>query len=272
MYRRSWTRDFERAVRDNPEWPVVVSAGDSWFSFPEAVNVIDALDDPTGNGRGKKQRPWSLFRMENGNDEVVSVLAAGHRAQLRSVLEGFPVTALLFSGGASDLLTADFAALLRPYRAGASAAESLVEPRWTRRMRQVEDAYRELFDMVLAESQELKLYVNSYDYPRAFEKPAKLLGSKLTGPFLRQAFRERGYPEGSPLELEIPRHILDRFCAMIDRLATYRPGRLVRVETRGAVNRDWADELHPGAKGARRVAERFRESLVENGICFDSGG
>src|SRR5688572_1398734 len=160
-YRRSWARDFDRAVRNNPEWPVVVSHGDSWFSFPDAVNVIDVLDDPSGSGTGGVQRSWSLLRMENGNDEVVSVLAAGHRAQLRSILEHYPVNALLFSGGLSDLLAADFKSLLRPYRAGASAAELLVEARLNRRLRQVEDSYRELLDMVLAESKELKLFANS---------------------------------------------------------------------------------------------------------------
>jgi hypothetical protein len=261
-YRRSWTRDFDRAVRNNPDWPVVVSHGDSWFSFEDQPNVIDVLDDPAGTGQGSAQRSWSLLRMENGNDEVVSVLAAGHRAQLRSILERYPVNALLFSGGLSDLLAADFGSLLRPYREGATAAESVVESRLVRRLRQVEDAYRELFDMVLAESKELKLFVNSYDYPPAQGRPARLLGSKLSGPFQRTAFRERGYPEDSPLRGEIPRLVLDRFCEMLDRLAGYSPARMERVETRGAVDRDWADELHPNAAGARRVAGRFAERLA----------
>ncbi len=266
QYRRSWARDFDRSVRENPDWPVLVSAGDSWFSFPDAANVIDVLDDPTGTGRGEGQRPWSLLRMENGSDEVVSVLAAGHRAQLRSILERYPVNALLFSGGVNDLLAADFRSLLRPFREGASALESLVEVRLNRRLRQVEDAYRELFDLSLEESKDLKVYLNSYDTLPLTEKPTKLLGSKLTGPFLASAFRERGYPEGSPLWREIPQLVLDRFCAMLDRLAAYCPSRLVRVETRGAVGTDWADELHPDDQGARRVAERFAGRLAEHGI------
>ena len=83
-YRRSWTRDFERSVRDNPEWPVLVSGGDSWFSYPEEPNVIDLLDDPTGEGR---QRDWSLLRLENGSDELTTALSAGHRGELRAVLD-----------------------------------------------------------------------------------------------------------------------------------------------------------------------------------------
>jgi hypothetical protein len=267
-YRRSWARDFDRAVRNNPDWPVLISHGDSWFSFPEAVNVIDVLDDPAGTGRSSEQRPWSLLRMENGNDEVVSVLAAGHRAQLRAMLERYPVNALLFSGGLSDLLAADFGTLLRPWKSGATAPESIVETRLNRRLRQVEDTYRELFDMVLAESKELKAYVNSYDYLPSSAKPTRLLGSRLEGPFLETAFRERGYPAASPLRAEIPVVVLDRFCEMLDRLVAHCPTRLVRVETRGAVGADWADELHPGSQGARKIAGRFSEALLRNGLAI----
>lgn len=266
-YRRSWARDFDRSVRENPDWPVLVSVGDSWFSYPDEPNVIDVLDDPQGVGKAGRQRPWSLLRMENGNDEMLAAFSAGHRSQLRSVLERYPVNALLVSGGSNDLLAADFAMLLRPYREGATAEELLVDTRLSRRLRQVEDTYRELFDMALAESKELKVYVNSYDTPAVDGKPAKLLGSKLAGPFLKTAFRERGYPADSPLLQEIPALVLDRFCAMLDRLIAYCPARFVRVETRGAVGPDWADELHPAAQGARRVAERFRDRLSESGVC-----
>ena len=58
-YRRSWQRDFDRSIREHPDWPVVVSQGDSWFSYPHEKNVIDFLDEPVsgrvaahGQGQG----------------------------------------------------------------------------------------------------------------------------------------------------------------------------------------------------------------------------
>ena len=45
-YRRSWQRDFDRSIREHPDWPVVVSQGDSWFSYPHEKNVVDFLDEP----------------------------------------------------------------------------------------------------------------------------------------------------------------------------------------------------------------------------------
>ena len=266
-YRRSWARDFERSVRDHPEWPVVVSGGDSWFSFPEAPNVIDYLDDPADGGRnGGHQRQWSLLRLENGSDELTTALSAGHRGELRAVLDRVPVHALLWSGGGNDLIGADFLPLLKPYVRGAAPSHCLHMPRLERRLRRLEDFYRELLDMVMDDGGELRVYLNSYDYPLPSEKPVKLLGAKLTGPWLVHAFRERGYPPGHPLERDVPRFVIDRFCLAIDRLATEYRGRLVRVETRGAVGADWADEIHPNGDAAQRVAARFEKALEKTKV------
>jgi hypothetical protein len=32
-YKRQLIGDFEKARREHPSWPVVISEGDSWFSF-----------------------------------------------------------------------------------------------------------------------------------------------------------------------------------------------------------------------------------------------
>jgi hypothetical protein len=263
-YRRSWARDFERSVRDHPDWPVVVTGGDSWFSFANEPNVVDYLDDPTGDGW--RQRDWSLLRLENGSDELATALSAGHRGELRAVLDRVPVHALLWSGGGNDLIGADLLPLLKPWAAGAAAADCLDETRLERRLRRVEDSFRDLVDLVLDDGGDMKLYLNSYDYPLPLEKPVKLLGSKLAGPWLVRAFRERGYPPGDTLEREIPRLLIDRFCATIDRVAAGSRGRVVRVETRGAVGGDWADEIHPNGRAAQRVAARFEKALVKNQV------
>lgn len=263
-YRRGWARDFDRAVRDNPDWPVAVSDGDSWFSFATQRNVIDHLDAPPKRGGGRDQRPWSLLRLENGADEMTTILAAAHRAHLRAVLDRYPVNALLFSGGFNDLLTADLPSLLQPFREGAKAAECVVAPRLERRLRHLEEGYRELLDMAFDDGAYLRIYVNSYDYPKPCERAEKLLSSKFCGPWIGPALRGRGYPAGHELERAVPRLLLDRFCAMLDRVAADSRGRLVRVETRGAVGDRWADESHPDEHGAAVVALQFARALEKD--------
>lgn len=267
-YRRSWQRDFDRSIRENPDWPVVVSQGDSWFSYPHEKNVIDLLDEPLAGrdapdkkGKAASQRDWSLLRLERTQDEILGVMTGGERAFLNELLHRYEIDALLFSAGGNDLLGPDLGALLQPYRPGISAADAMVEKRLGRRLHQIEDCYRELIDMVLDDGADLRVLVNSYDLPVPSCEEARLLGGRSPGPWLRPAFAAKGYPAGSPLEREIPRLLLDRFCAMLDRLSSEVPTRFHRVETRGAVGVEWADEIHPNARGAKAVAERFEKVL-----------
>ena len=230
-YRRSWQRDFERSIREHPDWPVVVSQGDSWFSYPHEKNVVDFLDEPAAGGReggttaepgaAPSQRDWSLLRLERNEDEILAVMAA---------------------------------------------PDCLVEKRFTRRLRQVEDCYCELIDIVLDDGADLKVLVNSYDAPLSSGEHAKLLGGRNPGPWLRPAFAANGYPAGSALEREIAGLVLERFCAMLDRISNEVPTRFHRVETRGAVGAEWADEIHPNARGAQAVAQRFEMQLQRLGL------
>jgi hypothetical protein len=180
-YRRSWQRDFDRSIRENPNWPVVVSQGDSWFSYPHEKNVVDFLDEPLSgrdapNKKGKdaSQRDWSLLRLERMQDEILGVMTGGERAFLNEILHRYEVDALLFSAGGNDLLGPDLGALLQPFRSGMTAADAVVEGRLGRRLRQIEDCYRELIDMVLDDGADLKVLVNSYDLPLPSCEEARL--------------------------------------------------------------------------------------------------
>jgi hypothetical protein len=115
--------------------------------------------------------------------------------------------------------------------------------------------------MVLDDGADLKVLVNSYDLPVPSDEDAKLIGGRSPGPWLRPALAAKGYPAGSPFERDIPRLLLDRFCETLDRISKEVPTRFHRVETRGAVGSEWADEIHPNARGAKAVAHRFETVL-----------
>ena len=99
-----------------------------------------------------------------------------------------------------------------------------------------------------------------YQKHTQFPGPGRTEGN-VVGVRILPAFAAKGYPAGSPLEREIPRLLLDGFCTLLDRLASEVPTRFHRVDTRGAVGTEWADEIHPNARGAKAVAERFERVL-----------
>jgi lysophospholipase L1-like esterase len=263
-YRRQYLGDFERAQREHPSWPVVVSEGDSWFSFSD---VIGRLDDPTGTADPKKQRPWALLRLEKNGDEILAILSGGQRSLLRKIFARWRTDALLFSGGGNDIIGPDLLPLLREWRSGATAQDLIHRSRFDRRLRQIADCYRELMDLIADSGQSTKVFANSYDYVIPSNRPVKLLGLvKIAGPWMIQHFATRKIPKS--LQPQILRILIDDFCAAVDQVAAEpgNAGRLLRVDTRVVVVDQWRDEIHPNRKGAIRVAKAFETVLRGAGV------
>jgi lysophospholipase L1-like esterase len=268
VFDRKTLRDFDTARRANPNWPVFLSDGDSWFSFS---NIIGELDGSTGRRlhAASRQRKWALYRQERNGDEIMTILSGGQRARLRRLFERCPLDGMLFSAGGNDIIGPDLLPLLQPYRQGATARDLLVVKRLQRRLRQIEDCYRELCDLLGDADQRVKLFINSYDYLIPSNKPYRLIGRfRLAGPWLIQHFKTRNIPK--PLRSEIVACLIDDFCDMLDRLATESPGQqtLIRVETRNSVGTHWRDEIHPNREGARIVSGLFEQAIQAEGFVF----
>jgi lysophospholipase L1-like esterase len=263
-YERRLIRDFVQAQKDHPDWPVVISEGDSWFSHS---NVIGHLDTRIGPGGKEAQQPWALLRLEKGGDEILTILSGGQRSLLRKTLNRWAVDVILFSAGGNDIIGPDLLPLLRDYTDGAQAADLIVRSRFERRLRQVADCYRELMDLVADTGHDTLVFVNSYDYAVPSNRPVKLLGLvRITGPWMIEHFEERKIPK--PLQPDIIRLLIDDFCDTLDEVAAEprAAGRLIRVETRGAVQGSWKDEIHPARPGARRVAKELEKALRNQGV------
>jgi len=263
-YRRGYLGDFAKAQREHPNWPVVMSEGDSWFSF---ADVVGKLDDPKGTAKPSDQRPWALLRLEKAGDEVLQILSGPQRAKLRDYFGRWPLAALLFSGGGNDIIGADFRPLLRDFTPGAQAPDLVAFSRFERRLRQIQDCYRELLDLLVDADQPAKVFVNSYDYVVPSKKGGAYFGPiKVSGPWLEPALTARNVPPARwP---DVVRLLIDAFASAIDQVAAEPrgAGRLIRVETRNVVAGDWQDEIHPNRKGAIRVAKAFETALRAAGL------
>jgi hypothetical protein len=88
---------FVLSIKDHPGYPVVISEGDSWFSFPVHANIIDHLDELVG-------RRMSLLRLERSGDEMVAMTTDAKLSTLRGYLQRYKPHALLWSGGGNDIV------------------------------------------------------------------------------------------------------------------------------------------------------------------------
>lgn len=262
VYRRQYKGDFHKSQRQHPQWPVVVSEGDSWFSYSD---VIGRLDDPE-DAWPQSQRAWSLLRLEKNGDEIMTMLSGGQRAELREIFDRWRIDALLFSGGGNDIIGPDLLPLLRPFREGMTARDMVAYSRFERRLRQIRDCYRELLDQLADADQETKVFVNSYDYTIPSDRPVRLLGCRVAGPWLLPYFKERGIPLS--FGPEVVKLLIDGLVASIEVVAAESRGvgRLIRVETRNVVGDRWKDEIHPDREGAKAVAAAFERALQQENI------
>lgn len=261
-YIRKREPDFRKAQK-NKDWPVVISEGDSWFSYSD---VIGRLDDPNDKGPAF-QRRWALLRLEKNGDEILSITSGAQRADLRKFLDKYKLDAFLFSGGGNDIIGPDLLPLLRVYSEGMNVQDLIAYSRFERRLRQIQDCYRELLDLFADYKQKAKIFVNSYDYPKPSNEGVRLIGCNLLGPWLLPYLAERNIPVS--FHEPIVKILIDSFASAIDVVATEPRGhsRLIRVETRGIVRKDWKDEIHPNRDGAIRVAKEFEKAMRKEGIA-----
>jgi lysophospholipase L1-like esterase len=229
--------------------------------------VVGRLDDPKGTGAEKDQRAWALLRLEKAGDEVMTILSGAQRARLRGYFKRWDLDALLFSGGGNDIIGPDLEPLLRDFAPGCTAADLVQRSRFERRLRQVQDCYRELLDLLDDAGSRARIFVNSYDYIVPSTEGAELFGFfKVSGPWLLPALEARRIP--AALRGDVIRLLIDAFASAVDAVAAEPRGlgRLIRVETRNVVGTDWDDEIHPSPKGARRVAKEFEKALRAQGV------
>lgn len=257
-YKRQFEGDFVRSHQDHPTWPVVISEGDSWFSYPFQRNIVDWLDDPGDTGDPNQQTPWALFRLEGSGDQILSILSGGQRASLRDYFSHYKPKVLLFSAGGNDIVGPDLLALLKDFTPGAAAADCLRTDRLDRRLREITDCYLELIDLCGDNSPGTTIVAHGYDYAIPSSEGVKLIGVRVTGPWMKPYFEQRGIPPA--VQTAIVKILIDRFNDEI--IAPLAGPRFVYVDLRNAVGADWTNEIHPNRRGSKRTAARFKAALA----------
>jgi len=243
---------FVPSIKNHPDWPVIISEGDSWFSFPLHANTIDHLDEMAN-------RKISLLRLEKSGDELLTIFGGKQKAKLRRYLSRYPVEALLFSGGGNDIVGTDLPPLLKTKKPGMGWEDCIEKDRALRRIVQLQLAYLDLIDMRDDHRPGCVIYVHGYDYAIPNGRPAKILGLKA-GPWLKPHLDEKGITDLKDAR-RIIRWLIDRFNEMLADLAQNH-SQLIHVKTRRTLSDDeWNDELHPSRDGFEQIAEKFRAKL-----------
>ena len=263
--KRTTIQGLREQIRRHPDRPVILTEGDSWFSYPLHSNTIDHLE---------RQGRFSVLRLEDNGDELLHILSGKSLRRLHRMLDrtfltragkDYRAEALLLSAGGNDLLGDQFAHLVCSCPGGRSAADFIRQGRARRKFSQIEAAIEELLEIRDDFNPECVVYAHGYDYVIPSDRPLRILwGLKKIGPWLHKSmsgqYREDVFIPASK-RAAVARWFVDRYNELLADIERRRPG-FVHVDTRRAVKRDeWGDEIHPRSKGFEKVARRFERSL-----------
>ncbi|MDY7093706.1 MAG: hypothetical protein SX243_12110 [Acidobacteriota bacterium] len=250
--RRKLLKFFEPSLKQHPEWPVIVSEGDSWFSFPIHANLIDHLDEMA-------QRRINLLRLESSGDKALQIIGGKQKAKLAKYLKRYPVQALLFSGGGNDVVGRDLLPLLNQRETGMTWRQCINEETTQARFSAIRSTYLDLVHLRNENKSQCRLYIHSYDWAIPSGRTAGTFWGLRVGPWMKPYLEQKGIEEPTD-QGHIIRFLLATFHEMLEEIAE-KPG-VVLVPTHGTLEEsDWNDELHPTRRGFEKLAEKFRAEL-----------
>src|SRR5690349_18082215 len=104
---------FAASIKQFPKRLVLVTEGDSWFSYPLNVNIADCIE---------MMSDFSMLRLEHNGDDARQIMGAGsgQLKKLKYYLKNYPVDAVLMSAGGNDLVSRELSRMLNKKVNGAT--------------------------------------------------------------------------------------------------------------------------------------------------------
>jgi len=245
---------------------VLIAEGDSWFDYP-LNDVLEILEDEHG---------FDVESVAHKGDRVEDMAYSGGQLEefarrLEKLLRNGKVPrAILLSGGGNDMAGKQFEMLLNHAASPVPGLnEKIVSGVIDDRIR---TSYITIVTAITAVCQSylqrtIPILTHGYDYPVPDGRGFMGGFSVLPGPWLEPGFRGKGYGNQAA-NTRTMKMLIDRFNDMLQNaVATSGFSHVRYVDLRNTLSngsnykKDWANELHPTAKGFRLVADKIAKAV-----------
>jgi hypothetical protein len=241
---------FAASVKQFPKRLVIVTEGDSWFSYPLNANLADYIE---------LMNDFSFLRLEHNGDEARGILGAGSEQlkKLKYYLKNYPVDVLLMSAGGNDLVSGSLPKVLDKKVAGNSWQSAIKLATLTTVLDDIVASYTRLLDARDALRPKCVVMAHSYCYFQPTGRKATgPFGLLHAGPWMRPVLVAKGIDPDTEGR-DLARYLVDELHARLKAVAAAR-SRFEVIDMRAALPVDdvhWADEIHPSGTGFRRLAD-----------------
>ncbi len=271
-------REVKRHKQLRTRTPVVFCEGDSWFSTPLSMNIIDWLVYPSPEDEKKGVpifgRGGLFFRAEKSGDLAMDMFAP---KRLKDIMQWygskqFEFDLALLSAGGNDFVDA----FLKKVFAGkgrmtpAQAFELMVA---TGRYDQVYQAYERILDRMVKLRPATPIIGHTYCYPIKLGTQADLTLANLgaaallktgIGPWIEPHLRKAlpNIDEQRQFTRLLVDGIVDKVLEPLAQDARFKRN-FRYLDLRNALPKleDWADEMHPTGAGFYRLSKKFANEI-----------
>jgi len=234
--------------RKRAGFPVVVSEGDSWFSYEFFPNIIDIIDD---------EEMFAHLRLEMSGDTVANMVGNAESVEgLRGIVEEEEALFLLFSGGGNDIQQSA-STLFQSATAPEDCIKADVADRLFSGLR---IGYENLISAV---GPHAPVVSHGYDHFLPSDEPVRALGIDIhIGPWIHPEMEAAGITDPG-LQRDIALLLVDRFNQDLASLQAAHPKDFVYVDLRGTLRPelDWENEIHPTRHGFNEVTKKILEAV-----------
>jgi hypothetical protein len=241
---------FAASIKQFPKRLVMITEGDSWFSYPLNANIADHIE---------MMDDFSFLRLEHNGDDARDILGAGSEQlkKLKYYLKSYAVDALLMSAGGNDIVSDELGNFLNKKANGNPWQSAINLATLTTVLDDIVAAYARLLDARDTLRPKCMVFAHSYCYFQPTGRKATgPFGLLKSGPWMRPVLAKKGIDPDSEGR-DLARYLVDELHARLTALAAVR-SRFVVIDHRATLPGDdvhWADEIHPSGTGFRRLAE-----------------
>jgi hypothetical protein len=243
----------------------ILSDGDSWFSYPLSMDVIDFV-------RQDGNPTPVVLNLAVAGDPTTATLGVSKRQLIINTLsdpQHGNFDALLFSGGGDDVAGDQFCLWVTQ---NVGSGNGVNTQAFSDILGVVETAYKDLFDVCGSIQPNCKIFIHSYDFARPTGVgvcPDIITGGYLVGPWLKPSLDYRGWTNFLSAS-GVVATVLGQLDVLFVALENQYSPQVVYVRTQGTLvppsstndtTSDWANELHPTEPGFEKIAQKFLASM-----------
>jgi hypothetical protein len=241
---------FAASLKQFPQRLVMITEGDSWFSYPLNANIADHIE---------MMSDFSILRLEHNGDEARDILSAKSKQldNIRYYLKTYPVDAVLVSAGGNDIIAEELKNFLNKKAQGNPWQSAINLGVLTTVLDDIVASYTRLLDARDKLRPKCVVFAHSYCYFQPSGRKARgPFGLLSSGPWMRPVLVKKGVDPDTEGR-DLAKYLVDELHARLKALAAVR-SRFVVVDHRATLPADdvhWADEIHPSGTGFRKLAE-----------------